>query len=287
MPRLAYVNGRYIPHTEARVHVEDRGYQFADGVYEVMAILEGRLVDLDGHMARLGRSLAELRIEWPMTRAVLLLVMRELISKNAVVTGLIYIQITRGVAPRDFKFPGPKVRPSLVMTTRKVVRFATLDQIADGVAVITIPDIRWLRRDIKSVSLLPQVMGKQQAYEAGAFEAWMVDGDGMITEGCASNAWIVNAAGVLVTRHPDNLILNGITRQSLLGLATAAGLTAEIRPFSVAEAYAATEAFISSATTFALPVTRIDGRPVGCGKPGPLTRLLRASYLECVGRVRP
>ena len=278
MPRLAYVNGRYLPHAKATVHVEDRGYQFADAVYEVVAILDGRLADFEGHMARLGRSLGELRIDWPMARPVLELVIRELIRRNGVTTGLVYLQIGRGVAPRDFKFPSPKVRPSLVLTTRKLARFASPAQIETGVGVITIPDIRWLRRDIKSVALLPQVLGKQQAVEAGCFEAWMVDGDGRVTEGCSSNAWIVNAAGVLVTRHADNLILNGCTRLSLLKLAEGFGVPTQVRPFTVTEAYEAREAFLSSASTFALPITRIDGRPVGDGKPGALS----AAYLAAV-----
>ncbi|MEI6557023.1 MAG: D-amino-acid transaminase [Rhodospirillaceae bacterium] len=286
MPRLAYVNGRYLPHAEARVPVEDRGYQFADGVYEVVAIVDGRFADFEGHMARLGRSLGALRIDWPMSRPALELVIRELIRRNGVKTGLLYLQISRGVAPREFKFPDPRVRPSLVLTTRTLGRFATPAQLEAGVGVITIPDIRWLRRDIKSVALLPQVLGKQQAVEAGCFEAWMVDGEGRVTEGCSSNAWIVTAAGTLVTRHADNLILNGVTRLSLLRLAERFGVATEVRPFTVAEAAAAREAFVSSATTFALPVTRIDGRPVGDGRPGALTLRLRAAYLDAVAGER-
>ncbi len=284
---LAFVNGRYLPHAQARVAVEDRGFQFADGVYEVVAIVGGRLVDVDGHMDRLARSLGELRIAWPMSRPALSLVMRELIRRNGVTTGLIYLQITRGAAPRDFKFPVPAVRPTLVMTVRRVARFGSPAQLADGVAVITIPDIRWLRRDIKSVSLLPQVLGKQQAVEAAAFEAWMVDTDGLVTEGCSSNAWIVTADGTLVTRPTDHLILAGVTRGSLLRLAVELGIAVDLRPFSVGEARTAREAFLSSATTFALPVTRLDDQPVGDGQPGDLTRRLRQAYLEAVCGVRP
>lgn len=287
MPRLAYVNGRYLPHAEARVHVEDRGYQLADGVYEVVAIVDGRFADFDGHMVRLARSLGELAIEPPMTRQALELVIRELVRRNGVGNGLVYLQVTRGVASRDFKFPSPKVRPSLVLTTRKVARFATPDQLEQGVGVLTVPDIRWLRRDIKTVGLLAQALGKQKAVEAGCYEAWMVDADGLVTEGCSSNAWIVTADGVLVTRQPDHLILNGITRLSLLRLAGELGIPAEIRPFSVDEAYGAREAFVSSALTFALPVTRIDGRAVGDGKPGALTLRLRAAYLEAVAGGAP
>ena len=261
------------------MHIEDRGFQFADGVYEVVAIVEGRLADFDGHMTRLNRSLSELRIEWPMSLQVLKLAMHELVRRNGIRNGLLYVQITRGAAPRDFKFP-KNTRPTVVLTARSLSRFATPAQIEQGVAVITIPDIRWLRRDIKSVALLPQVLGKQQAVEAGAFEAWQVDRDGMVTEGCSSNAWIVTAEGALVTRHADNLILNGITRQSLIRLAEKAGTPVEIRSFSLAEVWTAREAFLSSASTFALPVTRIDDQSVGDGLPGPLTRRLRQDYLE-------
>ena len=239
MPRLAYVNGRYLPHTQARVHVEDRGYQFADGVYEVVTIIDGRFADLDGHMVRLGRSLGELSIGWPVSRPVLEMIIRELVRRNGVDNGLVYLQVTRGVAPRDFKFPEPKVKPALVVTTRKVARFATPAQLENGVGVLTIPDIRWLRRDIKTVGLLAQALGKQKAAEAGCYEAWMVDADGLVTEGCSANAWIVTPAGVLVTRQPDHMILNGITRLSLLRLAGELGLAVDIRPFTVAEAYGA------------------------------------------------
>ena len=282
MPRLAYVNGRYLPHTQALVHVEDRGYQFADGVYEVVTIIDGRFADLDGHMVRLGRSLGELSIGWPVSRPVLEMIIRELVRRNGVDNGLVYLQVTRGVAPRDFKFPEPKVKPALVVTTRKVARFATPAQLENGVGVLTIPDIRWLRRDIKTVGLLAQALGKQKAAEAGCYEAWMVDTDGLVTEGCSANAWIVTPAGVLVTRQPDHMILNGITRLSLLRLAGELGLAVEIRPFTVAEAYGAREAFVSSATTFALPVTRIDGRAIGDGKPGPISLRLRAAYFAAV-----
>jgi len=281
MSRVAYVNGRYLPHAQAQVHIEDRGYQFADGVYEVVGIVNGRLIDRAGHMARLARSLAELQIAWPVAPRVLDQLMEELIRRNRVRQGQIYLQITRGVAPRDFKFP-KGVRPALVMTTRHVKRFATPAQEQNGVKVITIPDIRWLRRDIKSVSLLGNVLGKQKAVEAGAYEAWQVDAEGHVTEGCSSNAWIVDAAGTLITRQTDHLILAGITRATLLEIVAADGLKLELRPFTVAEAYQAREAFLSSATTFALPITTIDDRSVGDGKPGPLTQKLRHAYLAKV-----
>jgi D-alanine transaminase len=279
MARYAYVNGRFVPHTDAVVHVEDRGYQFADGVYEVVTIIGGKLVDEQGHLDRLVRSLNELRIAWPVTPKVLKILMRRLIGMNRVTQGTIYLQVTRGVAPRDFKFPKHS-ESSLVMTTKRAGAFATKAQLENGVKVITIPDIRWLRRDIKSVALLPQVLGKQQAVEAGAFEAWQVDGDGNVTEGCSSNAWIVTSDGTLVTRYANNLILNGVTRLSILKLAQEAGIPFEERPFSVEEAYGAREAFVSSASTFVMPVTQIDDRSVGNGKPGSLSEKLRRSYLE-------
>lgn len=286
MARYAYVNGRYVHHRDACVHVEDRGYQFADGVYEVVTILDGRLVDEEGHLHRLERSLRELRIAWPMTRRALQLVMRSLIRRNGVRDGVIYLQITRGVAPRDFKFP-KNAESSVVMTTRRMT-FATAAQLENGVAVITIPDIRWQRRDIKSVALLPQVLGKQRAHEAGAFEAWQVEeAEGLVTEGTSSNAWIVTDDGVLVTREASNRILNGITRLSILRLAAELGIPFQERAFSVEEAYSAKEAFISSASTFVMPVTRIDGRSIGDGKPGTLGRRLREFYLSDATRGVP
>jgi D-alanine transaminase len=277
MPRFAYVNGRFLPHADATVHIEDRGFQFADAVYEVVTVLDGALVDEDAHLARLERSLGELRIGWPVAPRVLKLLARELIRRNGLVNGLLYMQVTRGVAPRDFRFPSA-ARPTLVMTTRWS-GFAPPAQLRDGVAVVTIPDIRWARRDIKSVALVAQVLGKQAAAEQGAFEAWQVDPDGTVTEGCSSNAWIVTAEGTLVTRPASQAILNGITRLRLIALAAELGLALEERTFTVAEALAAREALISSATTFALPVTRIDGRMVGDGRPGPLGRRLREAYL--------
>ncbi|HYG85812.1 MAG TPA: D-amino-acid transaminase [Azospirillum sp.] len=281
MARWAYVNGRYVSHDRAAIHVEDRGYQLADGVYEVVTILDGRFADLDGHMERLDRSLGELRIDWPVGRRVLEMILRELVRRNGIRNGAVYMQITRGVAPRDFRFPSP--RPSaLVVTTKRVQRWTQPGQLEDGVRVVTIPDIRWGRRDIKTTGLLAQVLGKQQAAEAGAFEAWMVDPDGTVTEGCSSNAWIVTQAGTLVTREPSTKILNGITRLALLRLAREIGLPVEERPFTVEEAYAAHEAFLSSAGTFAMPVTRIDDRAVGNGKPGVVTMALRQAYIDHV-----
>jgi D-alanine transaminase len=276
LSRIAYVNGRYLPHRAARVHVEDRGFQFADGAYEVIPLKSGVLVDEGLHLARLRRSLGELRIAAPMGDAALKALIREVVRRNLAADGIVYLQVTRGAAPRDFPFP-KGVKPSLVITAR---RQRPLDPrlIAEGVAVITIPDIRWARPDIKSVALLPNALGKQQAREAGAYEAWQVDRDGNVTEGTSSNAWIVTRAGEVVTRHADTAILNGVTRLGLLDLIARAGLSFVERPFSVADAKEAAEALLTSSTNFILPVVRIDGAPVGDGKPGPFARRLRAAY---------
>jgi D-alanine transaminase len=276
MSRIAYVNGRYVPHGEAAVHIEDRGYQFADGIYEVIAVQAGRLVDEGPHLDRLERSLAELRIAPPMGRRALGFVMREVIRRNRVGDGIVYLQATRGVAPRDHGFPAG-VPTSLVVTARRG-KPPNPKLFAEGVRVITIPDIRWARCDIKSVALLPNILGKQRARESGAFEAWQVDRDGMVTEGTSTNAWIVTKAGELVTRQTGHAILNGITRLALLDLAREEGVTLAERPFSVAEAQAAREAFLTSTTSLVLPVVRIDDETVGDGKPGPLGRRLLALY---------
>ncbi|MBX6320202.1 MAG: D-amino-acid transaminase [Rhodospirillaceae bacterium] len=280
MPRYAYVNGRFLRHADAAVHIEDRGYQFADGVYEVIAVHGGRLVDAEPHLDRLDRSLRELRIAWPVPRRVLGMLMHDLVRRNGVRLGLIYLQVSRGVAPRDHKFPA-RCEPALVMTTKRLKPLPAA-LVETGVAVITIPDIRWARPDIKSVSLLPNVLGKQQAVEAGAFEAWLVDREGFVTEGTSTNAWIVTAQGVVVTHRADRAILGGITRDSVLRLARREGLPVEERPFSPAEAGTAREAFITGTTTQVLAVTRIDGRPVGDGRPGPITRRLRELYLRYI-----
>ncbi len=276
MARQAYVNGRYLPQGDATVHIEDRGYQFADGVYEVVPVVRGALVDEDPHLDRLERSLAELRIDLPMSRAALKLVSHELMRRNRLSNGFLYMQVTRGVAPRDHKFP-KAAAPALVMTTRQTKPHSA-EQLAAGVAVITLPDIRWKRCDIKSVSLLPNVLGKQAAVEAGAFEAWMVAEDGRVTEGTSTNAWIVTGDNKLVTREASNAILNGITRMALLRLAESEGVELEERAFTVEEALQAREAFITSSTNFVMPVTRIDDRPVGNGHPGILTQRLREVY---------
>lgn len=277
MSRIAYVDGRYRPHAEAAVHVEDRGFQFADGVYEVIAVRGGRLVDEALHLARLGRSLGELRIASPLGEAALKIVLRETIRRNAVERGSVYLQITRGVAPRDHAFP-KAARPTLVVTARRA-RPPDPRLAEEGVAVVTIPDIRWARCDIKSVALLPNVLGKQQAREAGAFEAWQVDGDGMITEGTSTNAWIIAADGAVVTHPADRAILNGVTRLALIEVIRREGCRLDERPFTVAEAKAAREAFLTSTTADVLPVVRLDDAPIGNGNPGLLTQRLRAAYL--------
>ncbi len=276
MARVAYVNGRYLRHAEAAVHIEDRGYQFADGVYEVVPLRAGRFIDEEAHLDRLDYSLGQLAIAWPMSRAALKLATRELARRNGIADGTLYLQVTRGVAPRDHRFP-KAASPSLVMAVKRLAPLPAA-LLADGVAVVTIPDIRWRRCDIKSVSLLANVLGKQQAVERGAYEAWQLDGDGNVTEGTSTNAWIVTADGTLVTRNAGPAILNGITRRVLLRLARQAGAAFVERPFTLAEAMAAREAFLTSSTNFVMPVTRIDGLAVGDGKPGPVTRRLREHY---------
>lgn len=277
MPRQAYVNGRYLPHGRASVHIEDRGYQFADGIYEVVPIYNGVLVDEGPHLDRMERSLRELRMPMPMTREGLKLVARELIRRNDLTYGFIYLQITRGVAPRDHKFPKDAV-PALVMTTRQVKPHSE-KLLSEGLGVITLPDIRWQRCDIKSTSLLPNVLAKQAAVEAGAYEAWQVDAEGKVTEGSSTNAWIVTTDGAVVTRDASHAILSGITRLTLLDLIQKAGYRLEERAFTVEEAKSAREAFLTSSTSFVLPVTRIDDTSVGNGHPGILCNSLRGSYI--------
>jgi D-alanine transaminase len=273
MPRLAFVNGRYVRHADARVHIEDRGYQFADGVYEVIHVHAGRMIDAEAHFDRFDYSLDALRIRPPMSRAALRLVLTELLARNGIAKGLVYFQATRGVAPRDHKFPQAG-RTSLVATAKHLKPLAP-GLLENGVAVITIPDIRWQRCDIKSLALLANVLGKQQAVEQGAHEAWQVDSDGRITEGTSSNAWIVTAAGRLVTRPREAAILAGVVRRSLLGLLDELGVAFEERAFSLAELREAREAFLTSSSGFILPVTRVDGAAVGEGRVGDVTRELR------------
>jgi len=277
MSRIAYVNGRYLRHGDASVHIEDRGYQFGDGVYEVCEVSAGDLIDEIPHLDRLDRSLAELEMASPMPRTALRLVLRETVRRNRVVHGLVYLQVTRGVARRDHAFPKPGTRPAIVVTAKSINRDRLAGLAEKGVAVITCPDIRWTRVDVKSISLLPNCLAKQAARQRGAFEAWLIDRDGYVTEGASTNAWIVTEDDVLVTRQADQSILNGVTRRALADIAVSQGLTVQERPFTVAEALAAREAFITASTLSAMPVVSIDGAPVGNGSPGPVARLLRAS----------
>jgi D-alanine transaminase len=278
MARIAYVNGRYLPHRTAAVHIEDRGYQFADGVYEVVPVQGGRLIDEAPHLERLEFSLGELAIQPPMDRRALQLVLREVLRRNGVERGILYLQITRGVAPRDHKFPAA-ARPSLIITAKRL-KPVPAKYLEEGVGVITLPDLRWKRCDIKTIALLPNVLGKQRAAEEGAYEAWQVDPEGKVTEGTSTNAWIVTRDRKVVTRPLGREILPGVTRRALLDLLRATDLTLEERSFALSEALQATEAFLTSSSVFLLPITRIDGTPVGNGKPGEVAKRLRQLYVE-------
>jgi D-alanine transaminase len=276
LARVAYVNGAFVPVEEARISIMDRGFLFGDGIYEVSAVVDGHMVDNEAHLARLARSLAAIRIEMPMDTAEWISAQEKLIALNGLAEGLVYLEVTRGVAERDFTFP-KAASPTVVMFTQaKSVLANPLAK--SGVSVITMPDLRWKRRDIKSVALLAQVLAKQEAAEAGAYEAWMVEG-GFVTEGGSSSAFIVTRAGAIVTRPLSTAILPGITRQSLMALCAASSLRFEERPFTVAEAQDAAEAFLTSASAFVLGVVTIDGKPVADGAPGPVTRRLRDIYL--------
>jgi D-alanine transaminase len=280
MGRVAYVNGRFVPQAEAMVSIEDRGYQFADAVYEVWALFGGKLADPEGHFARLERSLAELSIAMPMSRKALTLVLKEAVRRNRVREGLVYLQVSRGVARRDHPFPTAPVRPAVVITVSAVDRAASEARAAKGVGVITTPENRWGRCDIKTVGLLPNVLAKQKAREAGAVEAWFVDELGFVTEGGSSNAWIVDAEGKVRTRDTNANILRGVTRLSLLDVIRETGLELEERPFTPADALAAREAFITGAGSLVLPVVSVDGKPIAEGKPGPVATKLRRLYIE-------
>lgn len=277
--RIVYVNGEYLPEEEARVSVFDRGFLFADGVYEVTSVLGGKLIDFDGHMKRLRRSLGELDMPAPEALDDLLEIHRELVARNGIEEGLIYLQVTRGApADRDFAFPGADVKPTLVLFTQSKRGLADNPQAATGIKVISIEDIRWGRRDIKTVQLLPSSLGKMMAKKAGADDAWMVE-DGQVTEGTSNNAYIVKG-GKIITRQLGNEILHGITRAAVLRFAREAQMVVEERAFTIAEAHEADEAFITSASTFVLPVVSIDGQAVGTGKPGPVAARLREIYLD-------
>lgn len=280
MSRLAYVNGRFLRQAEAGVSIEDRGYQLGDGVYEVWAVMGGKLADPEGHFARLQRSLGELRIPMPMSRAALTVALRETVRRNRVRHGIVYLQVTRGAARRDHAFPNPPVAPTVVITARSTDAAAAEARAQKGVGVVTTPENRWGRCDIKAIDLLPNVMAKQAAREQGAFEAWYVDAEGLVTEGASSNAWIVDKDGVLRTRDTGANILRGVTRLTLLDVAREAGYRVEERPFTVAEAKQAREAFLTGAGALVTPIVSIDGQPVANGHPGEVARTLRAAYIR-------
>lgn len=278
MTRVVYVNGRYLPYAQAAVHAEDRGFQFADAVYEVVEVRGGRLVDEDRHLTRLERSLGELRIAAPMSRRALGLVLRQTLRRNRVRDGIVYLQVTRGAAPRDFALPGPDVVPTLVCLARATRPKSQEAAAAKGIAVVTLPDERWARCDIKTVMLLPACLAKAQAASKEAKEAWLVDREGFVTEGASSNAWIVDQDGILVTRRTGHEILPGVTRASVLDAIAREGLTVQQRAFTPDEALSAREAFITSASNTVMPVVAIDGRPIGDGRPGAVSLLLRRIF---------
>ncbi|GGZ37810.1 D-amino-acid transaminase [Asticcacaulis endophyticus] len=279
MSRIAYVDGRYVRHANACVHIEDRGYQFADAVYEVWSVFNGRLADTQGHLDRLDRSLNELRIETPMTRPALLVVLYEVIRRNRIKDGMVYLQVSRGAAPRDHFFPAG-VKPTLVITARSVDRKVAAAKAETGIKVITQPDIRWGRCDIKTVGLLPNVLAKQAAKDAGASDVLFVDSEGFITEGGSANAYIVDQAGVIRTRSLTANILAGITRAQLLKILGSTDIQVKEEAFSVAQALGAKEVFVTAATSLVMPIVDIDGHKIADGKPGPVATALRAAYIE-------
>jgi D-alanine transaminase len=277
MSRIVYVNGSYVPEEEAKVSVFDRAFLFGDAVYEVTAVLDRRLVDFEPHLARLDRSLKEVALAPPLTHAELRALHEELIKRNGVEEGIVYLEISRGVADRDFAYP-EKPRPTLVAFTQSRPLIAN-PYAASGVKVVTIPDLRWKRRDIKSTAMLAQAMGKQEAKLKGAYEAWMVE-NGLVTEGTSSTAFILDGQGVIRTQPLGHHILPGVTRRAVLRLAALEGISLEECPFSVAEAFAAREAFMTAASAFVLPVVEIDGVGIGDGRPGPVARKFRSLYIE-------
>ena len=280
MSRIAYVNGRYLPLRQAMVHVEDRGYQFGDAVYEVCEVRQGRLIDERRHLGRLKRSLDELQIKLPMSPVALGIVLREVIARNRIGYGIVYLQVSRGVAQRDHAFPTPEVPPSVVVSARPLNARRNEALAAAGIAVVSVPDNRWGRVDIKTTGLLPNVLARQAAVAQGARDAWFVDKDGMVTEAASANAWIVTQAGRVVTRPADHGILKGITRTVLFDVIKAQGLSVEERAFALSEAYAAREAFVTAASQIVLPVVRIDGHAIGEVKPGPVATALRRAFHE-------
>jgi D-alanine transaminase len=282
--RIAYVNGRYVPLAEAMVHVEDRGFQLADGVYEVCEVHRGALIDEARHLARLRRSLHELAIAAPMHEGALRVVLRQTVRRNRVHDGMVYLQVTRGVARRDHAFPIPAPRPTLVVMARALSGVKREADAEAGVAVVTVPETRWARVDIKTVALTPNVLAKEAAHAAGAREAWFVDRDGFVTEGASTNAWIVDADGALVTCPLDRGILSGVTRLTLIDIARREGIVVHERPFTVAEAKSAREAFITASTTLVMPVVRIDEAIIGNGRPGSISLHLRTIFHDAAAR---
>lgn len=280
MSRIAYVNGRYVAHADAAVHIEDRGYQFADGVYEVCEVRHGMIVDLTRHLDRLGRSLSELAIAWPMDRRALTLVIRQVLRKNGVENGMFYLQVTRGVARRDHVFPASATKPSIVITAKNTDRKMIDRKNAEGIRAITLPDNRWDRVDIKTVGLLPNTLARQTAKEAGAQEAIYVDRDGFVTEGAATNVWIVGKDGRLRTRPADHGILRGITRTSLIDVARSLGIEIIEEKFTVDDMLQAREVFITAATSICFPVISIDGNTIGNGHPGLVSKQIREAFFD-------
>ena len=280
MSRIAYVNGRFSALSDAAVHIEDRGYQLADGVYEVWSVMDGRLADAEGHFARLDRSLGELQITPPMDRRALTVILRETVRRNRVREGLLYLQITRGVARRDHAFPSPDTPPAMVVTCRSVDRAAAETKAAAGVSAFSQPESRWARCDIKSIALLPNVLAKQASKMRGGYEAVFVDDLGLVTEGASSNVWIVDADGVLRTRDTQANILRGITRSTLMDVVASEKMKVEERAFTLEEMHGAREAFVTGAGALIMPVVSLDGRPIGDGTPGPVAKRLRALYIQ-------
>ncbi len=276
MSRTTYVNGQYVPEGEAKISIFDRGFLFGDGVYEVIPVIASKLVDYAAHVERLGRSLKELRMAWPCSEPELRVMHEELVARNSLNEGIIYLQVTRGVADRQFNFP--KDSTSTLIAFTQVMVLVENPAARTGIKVITTPDIRWGRRDIKTVMLLASVLGKQEAVDKGVTDAWMVE-DGMVTEGTSNNAFIVKD-NTVITRPLSNDILAGCTRRALFRLADEHGVKIEERLFSPEEAYGADEAFITSASQFVMPVVEIDSHRIGGGQPGPVARKLRELFLE-------
>lgn len=275
MPRISYVNGQYVRHAVAGIHIEDRGYQFADGVYEVIAIVNGNMVDELLHFKRLERSLREIRMEMPFSKEIFKIKLSELFRLNKIGNASLYIQVTRGVASRNHPIP-ENIETSVIMTVRPLP-VPRPEWVEEGVKIITVSDMRWKRPDIKSISLLPNILAKDDAVRAGAFEAWLVDACGDVTEGSTTNAWIVQS-GKVITYPSANAILNGVTRQALLKIINMLDIEIEERPFSISEALNSDEAFLTSSTAFLIPVVEIDGKQISNGAPGPVFQKLLDAY---------